>query len=38
LDKIENAKAREAAGKANAKKGIKPVNFIVLTDGAPSMF
>ena len=38
LDKIENAKAREAAGKANAKKSIKPVNFIVLTDGAPSMF
>jgi hypothetical protein len=37
LDKIENAKAREAAGDLTAMKAIKPVNFIVLTDGAPSL-
>jgi hypothetical protein len=36
LDKIENAKAREIAGESNALKAIKPVNYIVLTDGAPS--
>jgi hypothetical protein len=36
LDKIENAKAREIAGKSNATTAIKPVNYIVLTDGAPS--
>jgi len=36
LDKIENAKAREAAGDLTAMKAIKPVNFIVLTDGAPT--
>lgn len=36
LDKIENAKAREIAGESNALKAIKGVNYIVLTDGAPS--
>jgi hypothetical protein len=38
LDKIENAKAREIAGESmdSPLKAIKPVNYIVLTDGAPS--
>lgn len=36
LEKIENAKARELAGDFNATKAIKPVNYIVLTDGAPT--
>jgi len=36
LDKIENAKAREIAGESNALKAIKGVNYIVLTDGAPT--
>jgi len=36
LNKIENARAREIAGESNATKAIKPVNYIVLTDGAPS--
>jgi len=36
LHKIEVAKAREIAGESDALKAIKPVNYIVLTDGAPS--
>lgn len=36
LDKIEKAKAREIAGESKDATAIKPVNYIVLTDGAPS--
>jgi len=36
LDMIERAKEREIAGDSRAMKGIKPVNYIVLTDGAPT--
>jgi len=35
LDKIETARAKEVAGDINVTK-IKPVNYIVLTDGAPT--
>jgi len=36
LASLETAKAREVAGDAKAMKALKPVNYIVLTDGAPS--
>jgi len=38
LDTIEKAKTREIAGESNAVTAIKPVNYIVLTDGAPSQY
>jgi len=34
MDKLENAKAQELAGDHTAMKTVKPVNYIVLTDGA----
>jgi len=36
LASLETAKAREVAGDAKAMKALKPVNYIVLTDGAPT--
>jgi len=34
MDVVENAKAREIAGDYTVMKTVKPVNYIVLTDGA----
>jgi len=36
LENLESAKERELAGNVNATKAIKPVNYIILTDGAPT--
>jgi len=36
LDNLEHAKARMEAGDPRAMKAIKPVNYIVITDGAPT--
>jgi hypothetical protein len=36
LDKVENAKERQIVGDFKATEAVKPVNYIVLTDGAPS--
>lgn len=38
LLRIETAKDQYEAGIANAMKSVKPINFIVLTDGAPSQY
>lgn len=36
LDKLERAARRKRNGDSHAFKHVKPVNFIVITDGAPS--
>lgn len=38
LGTLETAKARKDAGDPAAMKSIKPINFIILTDGAPSAY
>jgi hypothetical protein len=38
LENLETAKKPKLAVDDNAMKAIKPVNYIVLTDGVPSVF
>ena len=36
IEKLEKATRRKKKGDSSALKQIKPINFIVITDGAPS--
>lgn len=38
LSTLEAAKDAKERGSLHAMEGIKPVNFIIITDGVPSMF
>lgn len=37
MDQLDRAKAAAEAGDHRALRAVKPINYIIITDGAPSM-